>query len=254
MSRSEDNNHVLGIVGGFLSTISLGCAYSSYRSSTVRDTILKTPYTSIKDVSGLLVEGKPIYLKIQGAVETDFPLTAELSGEKAAAYEKETKGVWYSLGWLSDQSNNEYSVEVLRRESPYYIKDSNQKIYLKPFEPKQPKLEKVHIHEEKAGNPFVSLILGSMKFHYPYKYVHTERILPIGRNLLVLGDLYKQHDGTLRVFPPNTKWFFPTNPGIQTLQSEEEVVQKLNADISSKTVAAAIFGSFGLAFIAASFR
>lgn len=77
---------------------------------------------------------------------------------------------------------------ILRRESPFYIYDETQhKIFVKPFssniffiyiffiiiKENEPKLQIVHMHDEKAGNFLLSLLLGIIKIPYPYKYIHS---------------------------------------------------------------------------------
>jgi hypothetical protein len=54
------------------------------------------------------------------------------------------------------------------------------------------------------GYPALSLVLGMFGIKYPYKYIHQEYVLPLNKELLVLGNVVKREDGTYHIVPPKS--------------------------------------------------
>jgi hypothetical protein len=103
--------------------------------------------------------------------------------------------------------NNQFQISQYLVSTPYYIQSDATKLYVRNF---PVKLDLVESREEEGGtfkiyvfsysksfvgNFLVSLFLGYFRIPYPYKIVHEERILPINKKLLVLGNVTKSMDG-----------------------------------------------------------
>jgi hypothetical protein len=212
--------------------------------------IKKTPYTPLGELEKKLKEAgnEPIYVKTSGKIDTEFPIVAEISKEKCAMYEKKIIGVSYGFeGRTRNSSFDSWSPDSLIRKSPFFIHDSNEKgvtkVYVKPFDG-QPALELVHMHEEKFGNALLSVVLGPF-FSYPYKLIHTEHVLPLGRTLLALGEVsYTPVDGTISIGRSKTQ------PSVLSLSREDEFIDELSARANTHVTLGSILTLGGLATIA----
>jgi len=245
MADREDSQSgssvAFSIVGAVFSAIGGIGLLSAQKSRRTKEYLLNTPRTKLEDVQYFNTE--PIFLKLQGQIQADEPITCEISKEKAAIYEKKKVGVWYS--WRSRQgSESEYLADHFRRKTPFYIHEGNKKakVYINDT-PTQPELETVHQHDEPGGNFLLSLFLSTFRVHYPYKYIITENILPLNKQLLALGIVSRRSDGSLHISAPKPSFFsLNEKPYILSLKSEEELADDLDNKIFSSTV----FGSLGL--------
>lgn len=59
--------------------------------------------------------------------------------------------------------------------------NTGHRVFVKPFSGKVPPLEVVHSHDDVTGRFWLSVLLGAVSAPYPYKYVHTEHALTLGK-------------------------------------------------------------------------
>lgn len=90
---NRDDRVGWNVIGGFLSITGGAFLYSAYRDAAKRKYVLKTPWTGIAELEKIKYGEAPLYVKIEGVIGTDFPITAELSKEQAAIYEKKSEGI-----------------------------------------------------------------------------------------------------------------------------------------------------------------
>jgi hypothetical protein len=250
MARNENQNTTFSIIiGSMLTTAGSILLYSGFRDRIKKKWIEETPYMTLAQLEDLIKKDDnqtSRYIKTSGKIGTDYPIICDLSKERCAIFEQRSQGVWYSLS-VKDGIPIDSSFNILRRESPFYIYDETQhKIFVKPFSKNEPKLQIVHMHDEKAGNFLLSLLLGLIKIPYPYKYIHSEHCLPLYRELFVLGNISRHRDGSLHIIAPNTDFFIPNHPGILSLKSEEEILNDLTRKSKKCNIWGSILGMGGM--------
>ena len=74
----------------------------------------------------------------------------------------------------------------------------------------------------------LSGVLGLIGFRYPYRFIHKEYILPLDRELFVMGDVSSKPDGNFIVTRPYGNLFKPSKPFIVSSLSEQELVESLD--------------------------
>jgi len=249
-SDRNENRSLFGtIVGSTLAAIGGAMVYGGYRDKVIASYVVDTPLTKLQDIPSILDKNPniPIYTKLVGQVGSDFPITSEHTHEQAAIVEKKIQGVWYSFRYReSNLANSDTSESKVKR--PFYIHEGKGKlrVTIAPSLAEKCDLEKVHVHEERGGNFLLSLTLGLMGIAYPYKYIHTEYILPLNRNLLILGNVSKTQGGTITVNPPKTGFFVPDFPGVITMKSQEEHVEELEKNARSNFLWGGVVGALGV--------
>eukprot|EP01119_Soliformovum_irregulare_P021576 TRINITY_DN7212_c0_g1_i1.p1 TRINITY_DN7212_c0_g1~~TRINITY_DN7212_c0_g1_i1.p1 ORF type:complete len:262 (+),score=47.38 TRINITY_DN7212_c0_g1_i1:633-1418(+) len=235
----------LGLIGG-------ANFVTAYFTKEQRNKIVATPFSSVNDVLNRVEMGSsPIGpIKLQGRIGTDVPIQCEIAHERGAIYEKKTTGMWYS--WADKSSNSEYVENVFRRGSKFYIHGGNpaNRIYIQiPNNSNLPTLEQVHSHEEPGGNFLLSSFLSLFRVRYPYKYIISESILPLDRNLFVLGNVTKSRDGVIQLTMPKA-W---ERKGIMTLQSEDEVIEEMETSILNQCITGTLLTGLGVASLITAF-
>jgi len=257
-SRYNDDGRGWTVIGSVLSIGGGSLLYSAYRDYTRRTYVQQTPWTNAADLEKLRHGDKPLYVKVQGSVGTDFPITSEISKEQGAIYEKKIEGVWYS--WrIRESAADRFQKDFLRRVSPFYLQVQDQsvkkeiRLNVTPFSLHDPDLAEVHKHEEKTGNFFASLVLGWFYIPYPYKVIVTESILPLRRELFAVGDAVRTRDGRLQLVAPSTGILAPKPPGVLSLKQEHEWAADLERRQGVKQVFGGLLSALGaLCFVAAS--
>jgi len=247
-----DSNYAWRFAGAGFGLSSAAFLYAAYRDSARRKYILSTPWAGLADLEKIKPSDSPVYVKLEGRVGTDFPITAEISKEQGAIYEKISEGVWYSLRFRESRADR-FQKDKLRRVSPFYLRVSDPakpkggevKVSVTPFSEHEPKLEQVHKHEEPAGNFMLSLLLGSFYIPYPYKVIVTESTLPLNRNLLAAGVVTRLRDGRLQLSSPDAGFFVPDRHGLLTLQEEHAWAKQSENRQAVKTAVGALLGVFG---------
>eukprot|EP00027_Filamoeba_sp_ATCC50430_P013929 CAMPEP_0168568470 /NCGR_PEP_ID=MMETSP0413-20121227/15596_1 /TAXON_ID=136452 /ORGANISM="Filamoeba nolandi, Strain NC-AS-23-1" /LENGTH=248 /DNA_ID=CAMNT_0008600811 /DNA_START=29 /DNA_END=772 /DNA_ORIENTATION=+ len=224
----------VAVFGTILTLVGGGIFYSGHRESQQAKTITELPYTSFSDLEKMMTnvpDGTPTkqYVKMSGRIGTEQPLVSPFTKEQCAVYEHRDIGVWYSLKYRTS-GEEDFLRDKIRRETPFFIQDpktsgSPTRLWIKTFD-EQPELEQVHRYEEKSGNFLLSLFLSFFRIHYPYKTVHTESILPLNRDLLVMGNLSKSRDGRVVLNRADDDFFSIGKPSVLSLKSEEDVAEE----------------------------
>jgi len=271
MSHGKRENGVSAstVIGTLLTVASGVLFYSGYRDQVQQKWINETPQTQLGELEEKLraadgekepssatttstLPATPLYVKVTGKIHTDYPITAEHSKEKAAIYEKHIVGMRYDLfyrkavpiRWLS---------ESWRKESPFYIHDSTgHRVFVKPFSAAVPSLQVVHSHDDITGRFWLSVILGIVSIPYPYKYEHTEHTLPLGKDLFVMGNATRHRDGSIKITAPPTGVLLPTQPGVVSLQSEQDIVASLDKRKKHSWAWGSLAGAAGVALFVSS--
>eukprot|EP00823_Brevimastigomonas_motovehiculus_P005446 TRINITY_DN4026_c0_g1_i1.p1 TRINITY_DN4026_c0_g1~~TRINITY_DN4026_c0_g1_i1.p1 ORF type:complete len:251 (+),score=25.96 TRINITY_DN4026_c0_g1_i1:43-795(+) len=240
----------LAIGGGILVGVGQCFFYGSWRQRKRIEYVRNTPFTEIKEIPKLLddAKGKPLNLKLHGSVHAPSPVSCELEKIDAAIVERALEGQWASMSY--SWSNNRYDINRNRRISTFYISDGTNKIQVDPWND-VPKLQQVHLHLEEGKNLLASLILGYLGIRYPHKYVHTESILPMNKDLLVLGKVYRSHTKQIIVKQPDSGFFVPIPHGFITTQAEEDYIDELKDSARFRAIVGGCFTVPGVGMLAA---
>eukprot|EP01114_Cavostelium_apophysatum_P001496 TRINITY_DN11305_c0_g1_i1.p1 TRINITY_DN11305_c0_g1~~TRINITY_DN11305_c0_g1_i1.p1 ORF type:complete len:256 (+),score=14.30 TRINITY_DN11305_c0_g1_i1:38-805(+) len=226
--ESNANRIFFGVMSASLAALAGVGYFQRYRLQKNMHTIQNTPQISISELERTLDRDptdsfpgevpRSFYIKVTGLVHSDFPIPCEHTTDEGAIHEKKVIGVGYSF-FDGRNHTDEFVSETQRRYSRYYIHEGKEssKIYIDPFIG-QPELECVHTHEEKNGNFLLSVICRRFGIKYAYKLKHTESILPLDRELLAIGNVTKQRNGTILLSEPQAKWFNLQHPGVLSLK------------------------------------
>jgi len=191
-----------------------------------------------------------VYVKLRGNVSCPLPqINVEGKTGPVAIHYKLTyarKFSGFTQTWHSEVPIQ--SREIFR--APWSLTDGVNEVKI-PITV-TPELKLIRTTENDTGYPIVSALLCFIPvLNYPYKYVHTERVLEVGTSLFAVGKVTKSTSGLEFDSPPIKSFFKGFNaPFIVTEQLESEVINNFENKGTQLELAACTFGISGLLLLA----
>lgn len=239
---------ILAVIGGVLLFVSTRAAGRAQHMSTIETSRVGDIVSLVNEVKAELPgesTGYHDYVELKGSVACDAPVMGELSGLPAALVETTVKRRYEERREVRDSDGRvttrwETRTETVsnnKRESPFYLDDGTGRVrvlatgasldldeVVDRFEPANA------VEVSSGGNVAISfgrmsISLGGGRWGNDRRtlgYQFTERIMPVGRPLYVLGEVADTPDGLLMRKPQDGS----KRPYLVSLKSEEELVQK----------------------------
>ncbi len=227
-----------------------------FMQSTPVDEIIET-HRSIADELG--PGGFSQLVETKGVVVCDAPVTGELSGQPCAYYTMQIEERYEETYWEEDaegrriertRSGNQ-TVASNTVSGQFAVQDGAGRIRINPDGAKLDLQQSVNRFEPMMGGSTLSFGSFSMDFTptmMPGRrilgYHYSESILPIGRNLYVVGQA-RDTSGELLITRPEDK----TKPFIVSLKSEEEITGGIESKAKWLFIGAIASGAIGLVLI-----
>lgn len=201
--------------------------------------------------------------EVKGVLKCDNPLRSEIAQEPCVYYSMTVTREYEESYWETD-SQTKQQVRKTRRSSdvvsqnsqriPFWVEDATGPTWVNP---EGADIDSVQVIDKFESNTGGIIALGGFSFNVgslvgqmlsdtrTLGYRFREHILPIGRQVYVLGEA-ADSTGTVQIQKPSTKGKF-----IISLKSEEELVRSTKSTIQWLLVGAVACGLAGLGLIVA---